>query len=128
MIDVLIVDFQSLGLPDQLQRAKNLLIELLVRHPDTLITVMNARTNQSLATTKQFLKDSQFPHDAIIVSPLTQNEPDIFFKTMFAARIQTNPDQRVVLVIDQDTTAREMWETSGVKFTASPATESSTKL
>lgn len=121
MINHLIIDFASIERPEPAQKAKDLLIEHVVRHPDTVITIMGANNDLTLTYIKEVLKQHQFPHDAVIISPL-KIQP-ISFKTMFAVRLQEEPDVRVVLVIDQDSESREMWKNGGAKYTFSPEAE-----
>jgi len=123
MPDVLLVDFDSLGDAQSLANAKKVMIEHVVRHPSTLVVVLNAKPASLAIETKTFLKVNGFTADVVVCNPLAENTYPLDFKTMFAARVQTNDDQRVVLVIDKDQASRDMWESSGIRFTYSPETE-----
>lgn len=121
MINHLIIDFASIEQEKPAQKAKTLLIEHVVKHPDTVITIMGADNALTLNYIKETLKKYRFPFDAVIISPL-KIQP-ISFKTMFAVRLQEEPDARVVLVIDADSESREMWKNGGAKYTFSPEAE-----
>ena len=121
MINHLIIDFASIEQEKPAQKAKALLIEHMVKHPDTVITIMGADNSLTLNYIKETLRKHQFPFDTVIISPL-KIQP-ISFKTMFAVRLQEEADARVVLVIDQDIESREMWKNGGAKYTFSPEAE-----
>ena len=114
------IDFQTLH--DDPPQIKRLITEYLVRHQDTLISVLDARTDQNAADTGKYLQGIRFPFDVVVANPLLEPNTGSAFKTMFAAAAQEAKDNTIVLVIDKNDDDLAMWRNSGVKFTYNPET------
>jgi len=117
---MVLVDYKTLENPQKREVVKAFLIEHLISHPDTLITVLNAEWDAQPVMTKTSLKGWAFPFDGLAVNPLTLEVPPITFKTMFAASVSEKAEHKVVLVIDDEMEALTMWKNFGVVFTLSP--------
>jgi hypothetical protein len=120
MAKLIIVDFEALRSPESLASVKNLVIEHLVRHPDTLLTVLNPIARSNPIETETHLTIMRFPHDALTCNPLGPEVPTIVFKTMFAARLQEHKEHDAILVVDSDRESAAMWRESGIRNVYSP--------
>ena len=120
MSNVIMIDYATLL--DDPARIKNFVTEHLVRHQDTLISVLDATPSADAHQTAEKLTKMRFPFDVVVSNPLLMENTELAFKTMFAVSAQDSPDSSIVLVIDKDKTALQMWADSGVKFTYNPET------
>jgi hypothetical protein len=120
MSAVILIDFDTLqSQPDNI---KALVTEHVVKHPDTLISVLNARGDAQPIESATLLKTLRFPFDIVVCNPLSGHNSDAAFKTMFAVAAQDNPEGEILLVIDRDEESLQMWRDSGVRFTFNPET------
>ncbi len=122
MTNMVIVDFHTLQDDTARKQAKTFLIEFIMRHPEAMISVVNAAERETPDFMKDMLRLWQFPYDTISPNPLTDKDP-LTFKTMFAATVQKNAEQydhQVVLVVDSEEAARSMWLGSGAEFAYDP--------
>jgi hypothetical protein len=122
MTDMVIIDFQTLQDDFARKQAKTFLIEFMVRHPEAMISVVNAAEHETPDFMKQSLRGWQFPFDTVSPNPLDGKDP-LTFKTMFAATVQKNAEEfnhSVVLVMDSEAEARSMWLGSGAEFAYDP--------
>lgn len=132
MANIIIIDFSALKEAEMASKVKNLVIEHVVQHPETLITVLNSNPQSQLAETESRLRDLAFPFDAVSCNPLsptnfTQTYLDITafaYKTMFAVAFVEKGEHTAILVIDMDDESLEMWKNAGVKFVYNPTINS----
>lgn len=118
---MIIVDYSTLESPEIREQVKQFVTELLVQHPETLITVVNAVYGAEPVFTDTQLDFWGFPRDAVANNPLTLKTPQLTFKTMFAASIDDrSAEHTVILVIDADSASLDMWRSSGVEFVYNP--------
>ena len=126
MKDLIIVDFESLGDPKALAKAKELVIEYMVSHPATIITVLSGNSAISVKDTRKTLLEYQFPCDVVTCNPLPEGTSQTEFKKMFAERFKVNAasdEVRLVLVLDSDVEARNIWASAGARFTFDPSSQ-----
>ena len=114
------IDFDTLF--SQPTSIKNLITEYVVRHPETLISVLNANPDAQPIETATMLKALRFPFDIVVCNPLQDPNTNMAFKTMFAVAAQENPEGEIALIIDRDEQSLQMWRDSGVRFTFNPET------
>jgi len=119
---MILIDYTTISQPEKRKLVKEFVTEHVINHPDTLITVVNAKGNAQLRKTRKKLRGWAFPFDGVACNPLAEinNFSIITFKTMFAANLLDRDEHKVVLVIDDDVVALEMWKSVGVKFTLAP--------
>lgn len=120
MAKLIIVDFESLESPETLASVKHIVVEHVVKHPETLVTVLNTNQGSNPIETETRLNLMRFPFDALTCNPLDISVPKIVFKTMFAARLQEHKEHDAILIVDSDAEAVAMWKSSGVRLVYSP--------
>lgn len=123
---MIVVDYESLGSPIALRHTKNLIIEHLVKHPESIVVVSNAIQGSDIATTSVCLHAMQFACDGIICNPLAEDIPEVTFKVMLAAKFQADEAQNIILAVDQDPDVLGMWKDSGVPHIYRPLLEEAT--
>jgi O-succinylbenzoate synthase len=120
---VIVVDYESLGSPSALRHTKNVVIEYVYGHPETLIIVSNAISGSKVKKTSKMLMRMEFPCDGIICNPLAADVPEVTFKVMVASKFQQDEAQETILVVDQDPDVLQMWQDSGVPHIYRPELE-----
>lgn len=111
---MILIDYDTAVDPRFYAKTRDAVIDYVCEHPEVLITVLNGNTGSDPTETKQALRKIQFPVDSVLVNPLPDGITAITYKTMFAAKMQDNPDYNAILVLDADPEASDMWTSLGV--------------
>jgi hypothetical protein len=112
---LILVDFSSIT-----PGVREVLIEYLIRHPNTQLAVTEPQTNASRHVIANKLLDMRVPYDMIITNMSKTPMPPITFKTMMLVGVLNEPEYDTVLMVDTDQEALDMARDAGIPFVYNP--------